>query len=229
MDQLLRPAGLLADVQGFDPATLQWAALGGGVSGGVFALTTLPPLAAVFLVLCHISYVNIYTPLKLRTPLCTLAGAIPGSLPVLASLMARGTVADVATPDVHLVGGTIVLSPSDLTAFLACEHRSALDRLVAASVEPGADQVPVHVEVGVVLPVRGPQVARGHDGPLAEDRVALDHPAPPDVDEPVPVDRAVEEHQAVDHHQVVGAVHVEPDRRHVVEVPVQRLPRRDLA
>ena len=31
----------------------------------------------------------------------------------------------------HLVGGTIVLSPSDLTAYLACEHRSALDRLVA--------------------------------------------------------------------------------------------------
>ncbi|MCU1374844.1 MAG: protein of unknown function, putative recB domain [Actinomycetia bacterium] len=31
----------------------------------------------------------------------------------------------------HLVGGQLVLSPSDLTAFLACEHRSALDRQVA--------------------------------------------------------------------------------------------------
>jgi predicted RecB family nuclease len=32
---------------------------------------------------------------------------------------------------VHLSDGTIVLSPSDLTAFLACDHRSALDRQVA--------------------------------------------------------------------------------------------------
>jgi predicted RecB family nuclease len=32
---------------------------------------------------------------------------------------------------VHRSGDTLVLSPSDLTAFLACEHRSALDRAVA--------------------------------------------------------------------------------------------------
>jgi predicted RecB family nuclease len=32
---------------------------------------------------------------------------------------------------VYLVGENLVLSPSDLTAFLACEHRTGLDRLVA--------------------------------------------------------------------------------------------------
>ena len=54
------------------------------ICGLALALMTLPPMVATFLVLSHISYVNIYTPLKTRTPLCTLAGALPGSLPVLA-------------------------------------------------------------------------------------------------------------------------------------------------
>lgn len=58
--------------------------------GLTLALLTLPPLTALFLVLSHISYVNIYTPLKLRTPLCTLAGAFPGALPVLAGAAAGG-------------------------------------------------------------------------------------------------------------------------------------------
>jgi heme o synthase len=54
------------------------------ICGLALALMTLPPMVATLLVLSHISYVNIYTPLKTRTPLCTLAGALPGSLPVLA-------------------------------------------------------------------------------------------------------------------------------------------------
>jgi heme o synthase len=46
-------------------------------------------------VLCHISYVLVYTPLKRRTPLCTLTGAIPGALPVLAGWSAAGQPIDV--------------------------------------------------------------------------------------------------------------------------------------
>lgn len=60
------------------------------VSGLVLALAMLPGATAVVLVLCHVSYVNVYTPLKRRTPLCTLAGAIPGALPVLAGWVATG-------------------------------------------------------------------------------------------------------------------------------------------
>ena len=63
--------------------------------GLVTALALLPPLTALFLVLCHVSYVNAYTPLKRRTPLCTLAGAIPGALPVLAGWAATGAPIDV--------------------------------------------------------------------------------------------------------------------------------------
>ena len=62
-----------------------WILTGAGL---LLSLATLPLLTAVFLALSHISYVNIYTPLKLRSPLCTLAGAFPGSLPVLAGAAA---------------------------------------------------------------------------------------------------------------------------------------------
>ena len=36
----------------------------------------------------------------------------------------------------QLLAGHLVLSPSDLTAFLACEHRSGLDRAVALGERP---------------------------------------------------------------------------------------------
>ena len=62
-----------------------WILSGAGL---LLALATLPLATSLFLALSHISYVNIYTPLKLRSPLCTLAGALPGSLPVLAGAAA---------------------------------------------------------------------------------------------------------------------------------------------
>jgi heme o synthase len=73
-------------------------AFGWGLSGVGLAvsLAFLPAATAVFLVLCHVSYVFVYTPLKRRSPLCTLAGAIPGALPVLAGWAATGQPIDVA-------------------------------------------------------------------------------------------------------------------------------------
>jgi protoheme IX farnesyltransferase len=68
-----------------DATLFAWVLTGAGL---LLSLTTLPLLTALFLALSHISYVNIYTPLKPRTPLCTLAGAFPGSLPVLAGAAA---------------------------------------------------------------------------------------------------------------------------------------------
>jgi protoheme IX farnesyltransferase len=66
------------------------------VCGLVLALALLPWATALFLVLCHVAYVYAYTPLKRRTPLCTLTGAIPGALPVLAGWAATGRPIDVA-------------------------------------------------------------------------------------------------------------------------------------
>ncbi|HEY0303530.1 MAG TPA: heme o synthase [Longimicrobiales bacterium] len=76
-----------------------WSLTGVGL---LLALTLLPPLASVFLVLCHISYVNMYTPLKLRTSLCTLVGGFPGSLPVLAG--AAASVHGITLPAILLTG-----------------------------------------------------------------------------------------------------------------------------
>jgi heme o synthase len=59
-------------------------------AGLLLALALLPVATSIFLVLCHVSYVFAYTPLKRRTPLCTLTGAIPGALPVLAGWAATG-------------------------------------------------------------------------------------------------------------------------------------------
>jgi protoheme IX farnesyltransferase len=52
-------------------------------AGGVIYLSlTLPsPLAAALAALTVLTYVLVYTPLKRRTPLNTLVGAIPGALP----------------------------------------------------------------------------------------------------------------------------------------------------
>lgn len=83
------PAGIVSE-----SAARTWGWLL-SVTGLALALVLLPPATALFLVLCHISYVFAYTPLKRRTPLCTLTGAIPGALPVLAGWTATGVPMDV--------------------------------------------------------------------------------------------------------------------------------------
>ena len=55
-----------------------------GISGVIYlALTLQRPWAAIIAGVTFISYVFIYTPLKRRTPLNTLVGAVPGALPPL--------------------------------------------------------------------------------------------------------------------------------------------------
>lgn len=84
------PSGVISARQA---SVFAWTLAGSGLA---MAVLFLPLLAVVFLVLCHIAYVNVYTPLKRRTPFCTLAGAIPGALPVLAGWTAAGAPIDAA-------------------------------------------------------------------------------------------------------------------------------------
>jgi heme o synthase len=84
------PAGIISPRAA---AAFGWAL---SLVGLLLALMTLPPATGLFLVLCHVSYVFAYTPLKRRTPLCTLTGAIPGALPVLAGWTATGMPIDTA-------------------------------------------------------------------------------------------------------------------------------------
>lgn len=53
------------------------------VAGGVYLMLTVNVLSAVLAVSTLLSYLLIYTPLKRKTPLCTLLGAIPGAMPTL--------------------------------------------------------------------------------------------------------------------------------------------------
>ena len=61
-------------------AAFAWSLGGGGI--GYLALL-VSPLAALLAALTLISYVYLYTPLKRRTTLATLVGAVPGALPVV--------------------------------------------------------------------------------------------------------------------------------------------------
>jgi heme o synthase len=83
------PAGVVSA-----PAARIWG-WGLSAAGLSLSLALLPWATALFLVACHVSYVFAYTPLKRRTPLCTLTGAIPGALPVLAGWTATGQPLDV--------------------------------------------------------------------------------------------------------------------------------------
>ena len=56
---------------------------------GIIYLALAVRLAASFLaVLTLVGYLFVYTPLKRRTPMCTLVGAIPGAMPVLIGYVA---------------------------------------------------------------------------------------------------------------------------------------------
>lgn len=52
-------------------------------AGGTYLYFVVNSLSALLAVSTLLSYLLIYTPLKRRTPLCTLLGAFPGAMPVL--------------------------------------------------------------------------------------------------------------------------------------------------
>lgn len=64
------------------------------LSGLTLAAALLPWSTIALLAICHAAYVVAYTPLKRRTPLCTLVGTIPGALPVLVGWTATGVPLD---------------------------------------------------------------------------------------------------------------------------------------
>lgn len=60
-----------------------WFGLALSVVGGAYLFLTVNLLTAVLAVSTLLSYLLIYTPLKRKTPLCTLLGAFPGAMPTL--------------------------------------------------------------------------------------------------------------------------------------------------
>lgn len=53
------------------------------IAGGLYLVLTVNRLAAVLAISTLLSYLLVYTPLKRKTSLCTLLGAIPGAMPTL--------------------------------------------------------------------------------------------------------------------------------------------------
>jgi protoheme IX farnesyltransferase len=53
------------------------------VGGGLYLALTVNLLSALLAVSTLLSYLLVYTPLKRKTPLCTLLGAFPGAMPTL--------------------------------------------------------------------------------------------------------------------------------------------------
>ena len=53
------------------------------ITGGLYLLIAVNALSALLAVSTLLSYLLVYTPLKRKTPLCTLLGAFPGAMPTL--------------------------------------------------------------------------------------------------------------------------------------------------
>jgi protoheme IX farnesyltransferase len=65
------------------PLTALWFGISLSTIGAAYLFVAVNALASALAVLTLMSYLFIYTPLKRKTPLCTLAGAFPGAMPPL--------------------------------------------------------------------------------------------------------------------------------------------------
>ncbi len=66
-----------------EPVTVLWFGILLSCTGGIYLAMAVNALASLLAALTLLSYLFFYTPLKRRTPLCTLVGAFPGAMPPL--------------------------------------------------------------------------------------------------------------------------------------------------
>jgi protoheme IX farnesyltransferase len=66
-----------------NPAAVLWFGLALSVVGSVYLAVAVNVLASSLAMATLLSYLLFYTPLKRKTPLCTLVGAFPGAVPPL--------------------------------------------------------------------------------------------------------------------------------------------------
>jgi protoheme IX farnesyltransferase len=65
------------------PESALWFGILLSVTGGIYLAVAVNALTSLIAAVTLASYLFIYTPLKRKTPLCTLAGAFPGAMPPL--------------------------------------------------------------------------------------------------------------------------------------------------
>lgn len=66
-----------------EPSAVLWFGIVLSVAGSVYLAVAVNLLSSVLAVATLLSYLFFYTPLKRKTPLCTLVGAFPGAMPPL--------------------------------------------------------------------------------------------------------------------------------------------------
>jgi protoheme IX farnesyltransferase len=71
------PSGRLSAREAF------WFGMLLSIAGGLYLAVVVNGLSAVLAISTLLSYLLVYTPLKRKTPLCTLLGAFPGAMPTL--------------------------------------------------------------------------------------------------------------------------------------------------
>src|SRR5215469_5859070 len=67
-----------------------WFGTSLSVFGATYLALSTTPLASLLSILTLLGYLFVYTPLKRKTPLCTLIGAVPGGAPPLIGWAAAG-------------------------------------------------------------------------------------------------------------------------------------------
>jgi protoheme IX farnesyltransferase len=65
------------------PRAAAWFGISLSIVGSVYLLVTVNLISSALAVFTAATYLLIYTPLKRKTPLCTLVGAVPGAMPPL--------------------------------------------------------------------------------------------------------------------------------------------------
>jgi heme o synthase len=66
-----------------EPSAALWFGILLSAAGSVYLAVAVNALASLLAVVTLVSYLFLYTPLKRKTPLCTLIGAFPGAMPPL--------------------------------------------------------------------------------------------------------------------------------------------------
>ena len=66
-----------------EPSRALWFGISLAVVGAIYLAVTTNALASLLSILTLLGYLFLYTPLKRKTPLCTLIGALPGAAPPL--------------------------------------------------------------------------------------------------------------------------------------------------
>jgi protoheme IX farnesyltransferase len=66
-----------------NPSAVLWFGVALSAVGGIYLATAVNVVASLLAAFTLLSYLFVYTPLKRKTPLCTLAGAFPGAMPPL--------------------------------------------------------------------------------------------------------------------------------------------------